>query len=407
MMKRFATTKALPLLALLAILAAVPAMAMKIEIDKGNYACAGDSMTVTVTDNTLPLPAQITVTVEAFDEFGVLLDTETVGNFVQIPDPVDQIFESGPLPLSDAGTPAAEDGVLNGRFAGTTTATYFSGGMILATTANFCRPTEVAGTAGGTTNGVSWSATITGSIDYDAGIGTVVIGPTPNDTICKGMEAFTGLGTFAGTMASIVLGQAQGPGELTRGNFTRRLAVTDSRSDKAIEYEHVVTYSGSGNRIDATLTLGGEIDAIDPNLTVEHDPWDQFFIPDGSEIALSQTQKKRLVGLGPPVEFEQGPSTLPPVVVLDGFIVMGSITPTGLVAVPPLAQLQVRRVDQISVECDAVADTLTIISRNTMAIVPATPALSTWGIVVLAVLILSAFLALRHRDHAAREALDG
>ncbi len=271
MPKRFATIKVLTLLGLCVVFSTAPATAMKIEIDKGNYACAGDTMTVTVTDNTVPLPAQITVVVEAFDELGVLLDTETVRNFVQIPDPVDQIFESTPMAVTDSGTPSDEDGLLHGVFAGTTQATY-AGGMILRATANLCKPTEVSGTVGGTTNGVSWAATIAGSIDYDAGVGTVVISPTPNDAICRGMQAFTGAGTFAGTMASVVLGHAQGPGEFTRGNFTRRLTVNDSRSGKDIEFEHVVAYGGSGNLVTAALTLGGEIDPNDPGLIVERDP---------------------------------------------------------------------------------------------------------------------------------------
>lgn len=402
MLNPFATLEVVTLLGLSAVLAAAPAMAMKVEIDKGNYACAGDSMTVTVTDNTLPLPAMITVVVEAFDELGVLRDTETLTGFVQIPDPVDQIFESGPLPLSDSGAPVDEDGVLEGLFAGTTKATYVSG-MILTATANFCRPTAVGGTVGGTINTVSWNATISGSIDYDSGVGTVVISPTPDDAICKGMEAFTGAGTFAGTMASVVLGNAQGPGELTRGNFTRHLVVNDSRTGKDIEFDHVVVYGGSGNLVTATLTLAGEIDPIDPNFTVEHDPWSQHFIPDGSDIALSQTQSLRLLGPGPTVEIVHGPSPVPPIVTLGGFTVMGSIVPVPIppISLPPLARLQVRGVDQISVVCDAVNDTLTIISRNQMAIAPsAVPAMSTWGMAALVVLILSTFLTLRHRSRA-------
>jgi len=60
------------------------------------------------------------------------------------------------------------------------------------------------------------------------------------------MEAFTGARIFAGTMASIVLGNAQRPGEFTRGNFTRTLEVKDGRSGKLIEYEHRAAYGGSG-----------------------------------------------------------------------------------------------------------------------------------------------------------------
>jgi len=47
-------------------------------------------------------------------------------------------------------------------------------------------------------------------------------------------------------MASIVLGNAQRPGEFTRGNFTRTLEVKDGRSGKLIEYEHRAAYGGSG-----------------------------------------------------------------------------------------------------------------------------------------------------------------
>jgi hypothetical protein len=62
-------------------------------------------------------------------------------------------------------------------------------------------------------------------------------------------------------------------------------------------------------------------------------------------------------------------------------------------------------VDQISVVCDAVNDTLTIISRNQMDVVPETSASSTWGIVALVVLLMSAFVILQYRNHASREVL--
>ena len=62
MIKRIATV----VIGLVAVIGAAPAAAMKIEIDKGNYACAGDTMTITVTDNTVPLPPSILVTVESF-----------------------------------------------------------------------------------------------------------------------------------------------------------------------------------------------------------------------------------------------------------------------------------------------------------------------------------------------------
>jgi hypothetical protein len=128
MTSRFALMETLTLIGLSMVIGASTAMAMKIEIDKGNYACAGDSATATVTDNSLPLPASISVALEAFDGGAVLIDTETLTNFVQIPDPVDQIFESGPLTISDAGVRASENGVLDVTAGGTVVATYVSGG---------------------------------------------------------------------------------------------------------------------------------------------------------------------------------------------------------------------------------------------------------------------------------------
>ncbi len=97
---------------------------MKVEIDKGNYACAGDSMTAT--DNTIPVPPEISAVIEAFDELGVLLDTETVTNFVRIPDPVDQIFEACCPSVSDSGPQADENGTVDAQFAWTTTVTHVS-----------------------------------------------------------------------------------------------------------------------------------------------------------------------------------------------------------------------------------------------------------------------------------------
>ncbi len=144
MIERIVVANSLPILCLFALLAPAPATAMKVEIDKGNYACAGDSMTITVTDNTLPLPPSISVVVEAFDGGAVLLDTETVTSFVQIPDPVDQIFESGPQPISDAGTPANEDGIVNVVAGGTVVVSYVSGGTFTdsATTCAIAPPSE-------------------------------------------------------------------------------------------------------------------------------------------------------------------------------------------------------------------------------------------------------------------------
>ncbi len=83
---------------------------------------------------------------------------------------------------------------------------------------------------------------------------------------------------------------------------------------------------------------------------------------------------------------------------------MGDIVPAPIapISLPPLASLQVRNVDQISVVCDAVNDTLTIISRNVMEFAPSpVPMMPMSGIVVLVVLLMSTFMVLvQYRSRA-------
>lgn len=271
--------------------------------------------------------------------------------------------------------------------------------MVFTETASFCEPTELTGTVGGTINSVAWSATISGSIDYDAGVATYVIGPTPNDTICKNMEAHSELAGAAGTLAGgNSQGRAQGPGELTRGNFTRRNSVADQGGSET-EFEHVVSYPGSGNVVTIALTLDGDAASIDPSFTVEHDPYSDFWIPDGVDMALSQLQTLRATGPGPTVEIVYGP--IVPFVTLAGRPVTGSIEPVTIpTAPPPLDRIQVRSVDQISVTCDAINDTLTIVSRSEITLFAAVvPSMSPWGTVTLVMMVMTTGLALGYRQY--------